>query len=97
MTPPASPSRPADSESPTGNPPMIGILPMPADPARGQLWADPGDGIGPPSHSTTSAVISTACNNTSAPAAAQSRLIASSSLWLSPPAQGHMIIAVGAT
>ena len=33
MTPPASPSRPADSESPTGNPPMIGILPMPADPA----------------------------------------------------------------
>lgn len=66
-------------------------------PAWGQLWTDPGGEIGPPSHFTTSAVISTACNSTSAPAAAQSRLIASSSLWLSPPAQGHMIIAVGAT
>lgn len=46
---------------------------------------------------TTPALSRTACSNTLVPASAHSGVIASASLWLRPPAQGHMIIMVGAT
>jgi len=48
-------------------------------------------------HSTISAVSATAWNSTSAPAAAQSLLMSSASLWLSPSTQGHMIMTEGPT
>ncbi len=46
--------------------------------------------------STIWAIRKAACINTSVPAPAHSLVISSASLWLSPPTQGHIIIAVGA-
>ena len=48
-------------------------------------------------HPTTSAVSSTACMRTCAPAVAHSCLMSSASLWLTPSTQGVKIIEVGAT
>src|SRR6185437_12140815 len=49
------------------------------------------------SHSTISAVSSTARSSTSAPAVAHSLEMFSASLWLSPSTQGHITMVEGAT